>query len=109
MLTQLFVQKFLFLMQQCLHSKQPFFITVERLLILLYEMENVFINKFNDKTHNFLLLLGTVYVMSIVDSFVAKSAYDINDVFINVVVCGVVVAVVEYISAKSTTIYAMQF
>ena len=32
-----------------------------------------------------------VYVMSVVDSFVAKSAYDVSDVFISMVVCGVVV------------------
>ena len=41
--------------------------------------------------------------MSVVDSFVAKSAYDISVVFISVVVCGVVVAVAEDISAKSKT------
>jgi len=41
--------------------------------------------------------------MSVVDSFVAKLAYDVKDVFISVVVCGVVVAVMEDICAKSTT------
>ena len=44
-----------------------------------------------------------VYVVSVVDTLVAKSAYDVSDVFISMVVCGVVVAVAEDISAKSTT------
>jgi len=41
--------------------------------------------------------------MSVVDFFVAISAYFVSDVFISVVVCGVVVAVAEDMSAKSTT------
>jgi len=42
-------------------------------------------------------------VVSVDNSFVAKLAYVVSNVFISVVVCGVVVAVAEDISAKSTT------
>jgi len=64
---------------------------------------NFFFNNFNDKTDDRLLLLAFVYEMSVFDSFVTKSAYEESDVFVSVVVCGVVVTVAEEISAKSTT------
>jgi len=66
-------------------------------------LKKKFTNKFTDKTDDRLLLLAFVYVLSVVDAFVAKSAYDITDVFISMVVCGVVVTVADDISAKSKT------